>query len=165
MKKISFRAILLLFAIIMASLWTCVTAAQQAGPSDEEVQDLARSMGMDPRSCDDIQNRINRVTAIAESSLSDDEKVSRLSEALAESIAGMQKAGQKDDEAAKAVNQYLVLIQDLLSAARASATGDDKKVSAAVKNDLQRLTILTKNYVAMMKLMCPRLALPEAMNK
>jgi DNA repair ATPase RecN len=149
----------------MASLWTCVTAAQQAGPSDDEVQDLARSMGMDPRSCDDIQNRINRVAAIAESSLSDDEKVSRLSEALAESIAGMQKAGQKDDEVAKAVNQYLVLIQDLLSTARASATGDDKKVSAAVKNDLQRLTILTKNYVAMMKLMCPRLALPEAMNK
>lgn len=165
MKTPSPFLMIALSAFVIMSSGATSTETRAAGPSDEEVQDMARSMGMDPRRCDDLQNQINRVTSISESSLSDDEKVSKLSEALAESIAAMQKSAQKDAEVEKAVNQYLLLIRDLLSAARASATGDHKNVSASVKNDLQRLTILTKNYVAMMKLMCPRLTLPEAMNK
>ena len=53
----------------------------------------------------------------------------------------------------------------LLAAARKSASGDDKKVSDAVKDDLQKLKIMTKDYVQMMKLMCPKLALPDVMTK
>lgn len=165
MKTLSHSWMIFLSVFAIMTFGVLAPEIQAAGPSDEEVQDMARSMGMDPKQCDGIQNQINRVMSISESSMSDDEKVSKLSEALAESMAGMQRSAQKDPEVEKAVGQYLVMIQDLVSAARASATGDDKNVSAAVKNDLQRLTILTKNYVAMMKLMCPRLTLPEAMNK
>jgi hypothetical protein len=165
MKNLLTPWIIFLSFFTIVSFGALATATWAAGPSDEEVQDMARSMGMDPKQCEAIQNQVNRVTSISESSMSDDEKVSKLSEALAESMAGMQKSAQKDPEVDKAVSQYLVLIEDLVSAARASATGEDKNVSAAVKNDLKRLTILTKNYVAMMKLMCPRLTLPESMNK
>jgi hypothetical protein len=165
MKKPSLFWMIFLSIVAIMTSGALATETRAAGPSDEEVQDMARSMGMDPKRCDDLQNQVNRVTSISESSMSDDEKVSKLSEALAEAMAGMQKSAQKDAEVEKAVSQYRVLIQDLISAAKASATGDDKKVSAAVKNDLQRLTILTKNYVAMMRFMCPRLTLPEAMTK
>jgi hypothetical protein len=165
MKKLTLSWIIFLSALVTMGLGALAIETRAAGPSDEEVQDMARSMGRDPKQCEAIQNQVNRLTSISESSMSDDEKVSKLSEALAESKAGMQKSAQKDPEVDKAVSQYLVLIEDLVSAARASATGADKNVSAAVTNDLKRLTILTKNYVAIMKLMCPRLTLPEPVNK
>jgi hypothetical protein len=136
-----------------------------AGPSDEEIQDMARTMGMDPKLCDGLQERINRIVAISESSISDEEKLEKLSEAVAESILGMEKSGSKDAEVAKAAKQYLVLIKGLLATARASTAADNKEVSSKAREDLQKLIILTKTYVAMMKVMCPKLKLPDAVNK
>ncbi len=59
----------------------------------------------------------------------------------------------------------LVFMKGLIAAARASAAAGDKKVSATAKEDLQKLIILTKTYVAMMKVMCPKLTLPDTMSK
>jgi hypothetical protein len=165
MKRISFAWMIFVTVLLITSLGASIAHAQGAGPSDKEVQDLARDMGMDPRQCDDVQNRINQVVAIYESPLSDDEKMARLTEAVAQSMAEMQHAGSKDPEVATAGNQYVLLIQELLAAARKSASGDDKKVSDAVKDDLQKLKIMTKDYVQMMKLMCPKLVLPDVMTK
>ena len=165
MKRIPVAWMIFLSALLIASLGAFIAHAQKAGPSDQEVQDMARDMGMDPRLCDDLQNRINQIVAIYESSLSDDEKMASLTEAVAQSVAEMQQAGSKDPEVATAGNQYVLLIQGLLAAARTSASGDDKKVSDAVKDDLQKLKIMTKDYVQMMKLMCPKLALPDVMTK
>jgi len=165
--------IILLFALVLSGgeIFTAqaraadVREGQNSGPSDREIQDMARSMGMDPKLCDGLQERINRIVAISESSITDEEKVEKLSEAVAESIAGMQKSGSKDAEVAKAANQYLVLMKGLIAAVRASVGTGDKKVSASAKEDLQKLIILTKTYVAMMKIMCPKLTLPDTMNK
>jgi hypothetical protein len=165
MKRKSFAWMIFLSALLITGLGAFIAHAQNAGPSDQEMQDMARGMGMDPRQCDDIQNRINQIVAIYESSLSDNEKIASLTEAVAQSVDEMQQAAAKDPEVATAGNQYLVLIQELLAAARKSASGDDKKVSDAVKDDLQKLKIMTKDYVQMMKLMCPKLALPEVMTK
>jgi hypothetical protein len=165
MKRISLAWMIFVSVLLITSLGASIAQAQKAGPSDKEVQDLARDMGMDPRQCDDVQNRINQVVAIYESPLSDDEKMARLTEAVAQSMAEMQQAGSKDPEVATAGNQYVLLIQELLAAARKSASGDDKKVSDAVKDDLQKLKIMTKDYVQMMKLMCPKLVLPDVMTK
>jgi hypothetical protein len=173
MKRVSVIWIILLFAL---AIWggevfaTKVQAAderqgQNVRPSDQDAQDLASSLGMDPKLCDGLQERIDRILAISESSISDEEKVEKLSEAVAESIAGMQKSGSKDTEVAKAANQYLVLMKGLLAAARQSAAAGEKKVSSTAKEDLQKLIILTKVYVSMMKMMCPKFTLPDAMNK
>ena len=165
MKRISFAWMIFLSALLITSLGAFIAHAQNTGPSDQEMQDMARGMGMDPRQCDDVQNRINQIMAIYESPLSDDEKMAKLTEAVAQSMAEMQQAGSKDPEVATAGNQYVLLIQELLAAARKSASGDDKKVSDAVKDDLQKLKIMTKDYVQMVKLMCPKLALPDVMTK
>jgi hypothetical protein len=154
-----------LSAVLLVVLSTVLTYARNAGPSDREVQDMARGMGMDPQQCDALQNRINQVVAIYESSLSDNEKLAGLSEYAAQSMAEMQQAGSKDAEVEQAVNQHLVLMQSIMSAAKASASADDKKVSDAAKDDVQKLKILTKTYVDMMKSLCPKLALPEVVTK
>ena len=138
---------------------------ENAGPSDEEIQDMARTMGMDPKLCEGLQERINRIVAISESSISDEEKLEKLSEAVSESILGMEKSGSKDAEVANAAKQYLVLIKGLLATARASTAADNKEVSGKAREDLQKLIILTKTYVAMMKVMCPKLKVPDAINK
>ena len=173
MRRTSSTWIILLLALALSGGGFFATKAQAAdvpqgqnsGPSDQETQDMARSMGMDPKLCDGLQERINRIVAISQASITDEEKVEKLSEAVAESIAGMEKSSSKDDEVAKAANQYLVLMKGLIAAARASAGTDDKKVSATAKEDLQKLIIMTKTYVAMMKVMCPKLTLPDTMNK
>ena len=165
MKKASQVGLILFSAFLIMSFGAAAAEPQNVQPSDEEVQDMARGMGLDPRLCGDLQNRINEIIAISQSALSDDEKVKKLSEALAQSLAGMQKSGSKDPEIGNTMNQYLALIKDLVATAQVSDVGSDKNISAAAKNELQKLLILTKNYVQMMKLMCPKLVLPEAMNK
>jgi hypothetical protein len=121
MKRISFWMIFL-SALLITSLGASIAYAQNSGPSDQEMQDMARGMGMDPRQCDDVQNRINQIVAIYESPLSDDEKMAKLTEAVAQSVAEMQQAAAKDPEVATAGNQYVLLIQGLLAAARTSAS-------------------------------------------
>lgn len=165
MKRISVAWMIFLSAWLLVSLAPFLTYAQNAGPSDQEVQDMARGMGMDPRQCDDLQNRINKIVAIYESPLSDDEKMASLSELADQSVAEMKQAASKDAEVGQAVNQHLVLLQNILSAARASASGDDKKIPDSVKDDLQKMKILTKTYVDLMKSMCPRLTLPDLVTK
>jgi hypothetical protein len=171
MKRVFGVCIVLLCVLALSGGGGFATKAQaadapqdeNAGPSDQEIQDMARSMGMDPKLCDGLQERINRIVAVSESSMSDEEKLEKLSEDVAESIVGMEKSGAKDAEVAKAANQYLVLMKGLLAAARVPAGADDKKVSATAQEDLQKLIIITKTYVAMMKVMCPKLKLPDAM--
>jgi len=173
MKNNSSTWIILLFSL---ALWggevfatraqaADVRQGQNAGPSDQEIQDMSRTMGMDPKRCEDLQERVNRIVAISESSDTVEQKVEKLSEYIAESIAGLEKAGSKDSEVANAVKQYLVLMKGIMASALASAATGEKKVSAATKEDLQKLIILTKTYVTMMKVMCPKLALPDTVNK
>jgi hypothetical protein len=169
-KKFSVWMILLLAAIVCCGIivpkaQTADVKNQDTGPSDGEIQDMARSMGMDPKLCGELQERIDKIVAISDSSLTDQEKMDKLSETVAESIAGMQNAGSKDAEVANAASQYLVLMKDIMTAARSSAAKGDNKVSASTKEDLQKLLVITKTYMAMMKIMCPKLALPDTMKK
>lgn len=155
------------FLSAMAIMGSLVFAAeaQNPGPGDQEVQDMARGMGIDARKCENLQTRIDQIVAIYESPISDNEKVASLSDAVAQSMAEMQQAASQDPEVEKAVNQYLGLMKELMAAARSSASGDDKKISDAAKDDLQKLKIMTSTYVQMMKALCPKLILPDVMSK
>ena len=165
MGKTYFAWTIFLSAVAIISSLVSMAQAQNAGPADQEVQDMARGMGMDSRQCENLQNRINHIVGIYESPLSDNEKVASLSEAVAQSMAEMQQAAAQDPEVEKAVNQYLGLMKELMAAARSSASGDDKKISDAAKDDLQKLKIMTNTYVQMMKALCPKLTLPDVMTK
>jgi hypothetical protein len=165
MKMTSLMLWTLLAVLVITSSPSFVAQTDSAGLSDQEVQDLARGMGIDPRQCDDLQNKINQIVAIYESPVSDKEKMASLSEIASKSMEEMKQAASKDPEVATAVNQHLILMQAILSAAQASASGDDKTVPDPVKDDLKKMKILTKTYVDMMKGLCPRLELPEVVTK
>jgi hypothetical protein len=139
------------------------TPAPASAPSDGEVQDMARSMGMDPRQCDALQSRIDQVTSVANSSLAENEKAARLVELLNQAIESMKQSASNDPEVSQIVNQYLGMMQGLVAAARNQ--GNDKSASPNSEEDLSKLKIMTQTYLQMMKMMCPKLRLPESMAK
>lgn len=165
MKRFFARILVCLWALLAVTLSPCLVAAENSGPKNGEVQDMARSFGMDPAVCVGLQSQIDRVVNIAGSAASDEEKISRLTEALAESLENMQQASLKDPEMDRIVKQYLTLIQGLLGMVKDSFRTDGKQISPEAKNELQKLKIMTSTYVSMMKMLCPKLSLPDVMNK
>jgi hypothetical protein len=165
MKRTSLIWWIFMSVLVITSSLYLVTQTESAGPSDQEVQDFARGMGINPKQCDDLQNKINQIVAIYESPLSDKEKMASLSEFATKSMEEMKQAASKDPEVATAVNQHLILMQSILSAAQASASRGEKTLPDPVKDDLQKMKILTKTYVDLMKGLCPKLALPDVVTK
>lgn len=152
-------------ALLVVILAPCFAEAQNAAPRDDEVQDMARSFGMDPSLCDGLQAQIDKVVNIYRSAAPDDEKVSQLTETLAESLRNMRESGQKDPEVDRLVKQYLTIIEGLLASARDSFKAGVKQLPPDTKDELQKLKILTGTYMSMMKMMCPKLTLPDLMSK
>jgi hypothetical protein len=165
MKSTGIKLTMFWVALVTIGLTTDWVRGQDPGQPHGDVQDIARSMGMDPALCDELQRRIDHVVSVSGSLLNDAEKVTQLTEILSQSLKDMQKASQNDPEADRIVKQYLAIIEGLLAAARGSTPSGDKQISPDVKNELQKLKILTDTYVGMMKIMCPGLKLPQTMNK
>jgi hypothetical protein len=165
MKRTFFVCWILTSLLAVSSSPYLVTRTEGAGPSDQELQDFARGMGVDPKQCDDLQNKINQIVAIYESPLSDKEKMASLSELATKSIEEMKQAASKDSGVATAINQHLILMQSILSAAQASASRGEKTLPDSVKDDVKKMKILTKTYVDLMKGLCPKLALPDVVTK
>jgi hypothetical protein len=165
MKSVRWGIAVLCAAVLAAGFMVDAASAEKAAPSDEEVQDMARGMGMDPKLCGELQNQVNQVSAIFQSSLSAQEKMTKLQETLAGSLAGMQKSAENDPEIGAIVKQYTVMMLGLLATTRGSVASEDKQASSESKQELDKLKVLTGTYVNMVKMMCPKLSLPEVMNK
>jgi hypothetical protein len=157
-------AVMAAFAV-MCCLCGPAAAQRSTGPSPDELEDLAKDMGMSPAKCNAVQQQINQVVAVYQSSLSDEEKIARLSQLWSQSAASLQKAGSADTEVASTADQYLSMMDELVGMAKDSSKGSDKNASAAAMNSLKKLKTLTQNYVKMMKVMCPKLTLPPIMNQ
>jgi hypothetical protein len=165
MKRFFARILIFSSALLAICLVPCLASDPNVSPKDDEVQDMARSFGMDPAVCEGLQSQIDKVVNIAQSALSDEEKISRLTETLTESLENMQQASLKDPEMDRIVKQYLTLIQGLLGMVKDSFRTDGKQISPEAKNELQKLKIMTSTYVSMMKMLCPKLTLPEVVDK
>jgi len=165
MKRLLGKMLVFSTAFMAICLAPCFAEAQNAGPRDDEIQDMGRSFGMDPALCDGLQAQIDKVVNIYRSAATEDEKVSQLTEALTESLRNMRESGAKDPEVDRIVKQYLTIIEGLLASARDFLRAGDKQLPPNAKNELQKLKIMTATYVSMMKIMCPRLNLPELVNK
>jgi hypothetical protein len=158
---------LMLIALCLAAslnLTAGLVIAEDDSQMRKEAQDMLPSKGLDPSVCTELQSQIDRVMGIAGSSQSDGEKVSQLSELLAQSMAAMSKTSGADPEIERIVKQYKFFIQGLLTAALVTG-GESKDVSAPAKDELQKLKTLTSNYVAMAKILCPDVKLPDVINK
>ncbi len=165
MRSVLCRFVVLCVAVPALSFMCGPAYAQKAAPSDEEVQDMARGMGMDPKLCGQLQNQVNQVVNIGQSSLGAQEKLTKLQEVLTGSLAGMQKSAENDPEIGMIVKQYTFVIAGLLATVSGSAATEGKQVSPESKNELEKLKVLTTTYVNMVKMMCPKLTLPEVLNK
>jgi hypothetical protein len=154
-----------LSALLAISLAPGLVEGQNAGPRDDQVQDMARSFGMDPALCDGLQSQIDKVLNIYRSSATDNDKISQLKEALAESLRKMRQSGDKDPEVDRIIKQYLTIMEGLLASARDAFKAGDKQLSPDAQKELQKLKIMTATYMSMMKMMCPKLNLPDVMNK
>jgi len=160
-----FGSIVIFLALLAISFAPCFAEAQNAGPKDNETQDMARSLGMDPALCDGLQNQIDKVVNIYRSAATDDDKISQLTEALAQSLRNMRESGHKDPEVDRIFKQYLTIIEGLLASLRDSFKSGDKQLAPDAGDELRKLKIMTGTYVSMMKMMCPKLNLPDVMNK
>jgi type I site-specific restriction endonuclease len=120
-------------------------------------------MIIDPRECAALQSRIDKLTSVADSSLSEVDKVARISEFLNQSLDSMKQSASSDPDVSQIMNQYLSLMQGIISAARNSA--DPDKINPSIVQDVSKLKIMTQTYVQLMKIMCPDLRLPQSFAK
>ncbi len=166
MTRIRFGVIALLATFVVWGYLCGPTIAQRTtGPSPDELDDLAKDLGMGPAKCNAVQEQINQVVAVYQSSLSDEEKIAALSKLWSQSAVSLQKSASADPEVASTANQYLVMMQELMVLAEASPSKTDKNASPQAINSLKKLKMLTQNYAKMMKVMCPNLTLPSIMSE
>jgi hypothetical protein len=164
MKRIA-SVLMALCVAVSLNLVAHLAAAEDAAQTRTEAQDILPGKGLDPSVCAALQNQIDHVLNIAGSSQTDAEKVGQLSQLLAQSMAAMSKTSDTDPDTDRIVKQYKFFIQGILTAALAAGGSDEKSVSAPAKDELQKLKTLTSNYVAMARILCPDVKLPDVMNK
>jgi hypothetical protein len=163
MKKSCLRAVFFLMMIFAVGFSPCMSQARGAAPDNGEKRDMSREMGMNPEVCAALQKQINTVVEISQSSLKDDEKITKLVDVLSQAMAAMTKSAEKDSEIDQIVKQYSFFFKAILSSVLASDPSG--KAAPGLKDELQKLKILTSNYVNMAKMMCPEIKLPESVNK
>ncbi len=139
-----------MFALFVADVQRC--ESQAPAPS----QDLV---------CENLQLQIDQLVAVSKATdLTDEQKIAKLAKSWADSLAAMNQFSGKDDENSKLVAEMAgPLIKIVESALKTSAA--DGSVSAETKRDFDKIGQLIKPYVAVMKMICPTLALPENVPK
>jgi hypothetical protein len=118
-----------------------------------------------PEVCEAVQAQINAIVDLGRSpNLTEEQKMEKLSASWAESMAKLRKAGERDEDAEKIAESMNATMMDLLVKGTAASDQDKKSAKgdadAALNVALERI----KPYVAMMKMMCPNLKVPDLKN-
>ncbi len=122
--------------------------------------------GIDPRKCADLQNRLDEIVAISQSSsMSEQQKMSRLSASISQSLATMINSTGNDPEAAKIAREWRETLMKVMSSADVSGRVQDTDVSADAKRGVDLIKKRIQPYIAVMKLLCPDLVVPQAINR
>lgn len=118
------------------------------------------------KKCDELQARIDKVVEVWKStSLSDENKMSQLMDFWVQSFTAMLSATQNDPEAAKIAKDLSESIAGLLQNARAAADKSGSELSSEMQQDLDVIRNRIKPYMAVMKLACPDLRIPDVVSK
>jgi hypothetical protein len=139
-----------MFALSVADIHRC--EGQATAPS----QDLV---------CENLQLQIDQLVAVSKATdLTDEQKMAKLAKSWTDSLAAMNQFSGKDDEATKLVAEMASPLIKIVESALKTTAGDGS-VSAGTKRDFDKIGQLIKPYVAVMKMICPNLALPENVPK
>jgi len=126
----------------------------QSAPGDD--------VKMDPAVCELLQRQMDEVVALGEASgLSDEEKIGRLSNSIASSLATMLRVTKDDPDAAKIAEEWTTMLNQVLALANTARSGTDT-VSPEAKRGLDIATNRMKPYLAVLRLMCPNLVVPDS---
>jgi hypothetical protein len=122
--------------------------------------------GMDPQKCAALQRQMDQIVAIADSpSLSEKEKMSRLSQSLMQSMATMMSNTRNDPEAAKIAQEWRETLMKVMSSADISGRAADTNVSGDAKRGVDLVKQRIQPYIGVMKLLCPDLVVPKAVGR
>jgi hypothetical protein len=148
-----YYAILLSVVVIALGVAAHLSAAQAPDPKTAQ------------RICEAVQNQIDQIRSIADSTaVSDEEKVAKLKEIWMQSWQEIQNFAQDDPDMSAQLKQLSGLIAALLFEADDPRNAGKKDVSDQAKAALAQIKERIKPYMTVMKMMCPQLVLPPALS-
>lgn len=150
---LSFPAVMTLVVLLIFPSWDA-GVAQAPGTK------------ISPEICMGVQKQIDRIVAISEStSLSDDEKIEKLTKSWSESWAAILGSAKQDPQVAAMMKVLGTSMTQLQAQTDAAGRSGEKNVSSTAKAELDKIRQQIKPYMAFMKLMCPNLVTPDVMSK
>jgi hypothetical protein len=147
----------------IGSLWTLVIPAIVAVLLCAEVGRAQNpEVGMDPTKCEQLQRQIDSVVSLSNStSMSESEKVVALAKIWGQAVATMLKNTADDSDAAKIAKEMVDSVTKVMASADTSGASGNKTVSADTERGAKVLKNRLKPYIAVMKMMCPNLVIPD----
>jgi len=144
---------------LLALASTCF-AGDEPIPQPGDIQPLLAER------CTAIQRQIDEIVAIGDStSLSDQEKLDRLTASWSKSLDNLFQVSADDPDSLKIAQEMKDSFNALLAAANAPEAAGDKNVAPNVVRDLEVMKKRIKPYVATMKLLCPNIVLPKTLDQ
>jgi hypothetical protein len=126
--------------------------------------DQSDKMTMSPAVCEALQQQVDEVVAVGNSTtLSDEEKISRLSASIEASFATMLRTTKDSPEAAKIAQQWLKMLSQVTAAANTAKDSGTQSVTPDAKRGLDIARNRVKPYLAIMKMLCPNLKVPDSL--
>lgn len=118
---------------------------------------------IDPRKCSELQRQMDEIVAISRSTtMSEKEKMTKLTTSLAQSLKTMISSTAKDPDAAKIAREWKETLMGIMSSADVSGRAQGKDVPADAKRGVDIIRKRIQPYIAVMKLLCPNLVVPAA---
>lgn len=151
----SARAVLLFFVPVIAVLTVQVSICQ-AEVQPEPGQTIV---------CENIQKQIDSLIAVSrDPNLSDQEKMSRLTKSWSDSLMAIMQFAGKDADTVKQATDITGPLAGLLGQALQSAKPDGTVQDDTLRN-LDKVGELIRPYLNVMKMICPKIVLPESVPK
>jgi len=115
--------------------------------------------------CENIQKQIDSLIAVSrDPNLSDQEKMSRLAKSWSDSLVAIMQFAGKDPDTVKQSTDITGPIAGMLGQALQSVKPDGT-VRDDTRRDLDKVGELIRPYLNVMKMICPKIVLPESVPK
>ncbi|AFM27153.1 hypothetical protein [Desulfomonile tiedjei] len=115
--------------------------------------------------CENIQKQIDSLIAVSrDPNLSDQEKISRLSKSWSDSLMAIMQFAGKDPDTVKQSTDITGPIAGMLGQALQSVKPDGT-VQDDTRHNLDKVGELIRPYLNVMKMICPKIVLPESVPK
>ena len=121
---------------------------------------------IDPQKCALLQRQMDQIVVISRSTtLTEEQKIAKLSESLTQSLHTMISSTANDPDAAKIAKEWRDTLMRVMSTADVSGRAQDTDVSADAKRGVNLIKKRIQPYIAVMKLLCPDLVVPSAVGR